>query len=476
MSQPRSAPAVPAKPRTKWIRRGLLILLLLYLAAAVLPYAFPPANVVLPDNWRENAASDRQVDSAVILETGSEALDARLRLIANARQSIRAGSYLFALDDSGTQIASALLAAADRGVKVRLIVDGMIGLINLRADPAAYALGSHPNIEIGFYNPVNLLDPLSLNARYHEKFFVIDDAWLILGGRNISDEFLSQEGNPHYNYDRDILLHRDRDGLSACQLVAEYFDAMWEGDLCRTRYGAVPGRMAASVSAAGEQLQALWQTLSASRDLTPPNLTAFYPVERSLLLSGDTAARPKAPLVYAQMLDLMADAQERVVLESPYFVMDGAMRNGLAQVCSLPAQVTLITNSAASGNNIIASADGVFHRGMTNRLDALVLEQQTDYSMHTKSVLIDDELSIFGSFNVDPRSAYIDMELMLAVYSRPLAAQLEGHMEALAAQSSPVSAQAQAVYPAVAAQPLPFLKAAAIYLLSPLVSLLRYLA
>ena len=65
---------------------------------------------------------------------------------------------------------------------------------------------------------------------------------------------------------------------------------------------------------------------------------------------------------------------------------------------------------------------------------------------------------------------------MLAVYSRPLAAQLEGHMEALAAQSSPVSAQAQAVYPAVAAQPLPFLKAAAIYLLSPLVSLLRYLA
>ena len=176
------------------------------------------------------------------------------------------------------------------------------------------------------------------------------------------------------------------------------------------------------------------------------------------------------------MLDLMADAQERVVLESPYFVMDGAMRNGLAQVCSLPAQVTLITNSAASGNNIIASADGVFHRGMTNRLDALVLEQQTDYSMHTKSVLIDDELSIFGSFNVDPRSAYIDTELMLAVYSRPLAAQLEGHMEALAAQSSPVSAQAQAVYPAVAAQPLPFLKAAAIYLLSPLVSLLRYLA
>ena len=106
----------------------------------------------------------------------------------------------------------------------------------------------------------------------------------------------------------------------------------------------------------------------------------------------------------------------------------------------------------------------------------MVLEQQTECSMHTKSVLIDDDLSIFGSFNVDPRSAYIDTELMLAVYSQPLAAQLEAHMDALAQQSAPVSAQAEAAYPAIPAQPMPFFKAAAIYLLSPIISLFRYLA
>ena len=112
---------------------------------------------------------------------------------------------------------------------------------------------------------------------------------------------------------------------------------------------------------------------------------------------------------------------------------------------------------------------------MTNRMNAIVLEQQTDYSMHTKSVLIDDDLSIFGSFNVDPRSAYIDTELMLAVYSKPLAAQLEENMNALAEQSSPVSAQAQAVFPEITQKSMPAGKGAIIYLLSPFISLFRYL-
>ena len=458
------------------IRRCILLALAVYLCAAVLPYAHPQPIIDLPEDWREAAASETNVDSAAILETGSEALDVRLRLISGAQTSIRAGTYLYDMDDSGTQITAALLNAADRGVQVHLIVDGMFGLIHLRADPAAYALGSHPNVEIRFYNPIDLMHPERLNARYHEKFFVIDDTWLILGGRNISDEFLSQAGNPHYNYDRDVLIHRDRAGRSACDLVADYFDAMWSSDLCQVRYESVPDIRKAAAAQAAEELRAAWREIAAERDLAQIDTNAFAPVEKSILLSGQIDARPKAPLVYAKMIDLMMDAQDRVVLQSPYFVMDSAMRDALNGVCSLPTQTTLLTNSAASGNNIITSADGVFHRGMVNRMDAIVLEQQTDYSMHTKSVLIDDDLSIFGSFNVDPRSAYIDTELMLAVYSKPLAAQLEENMNALAEQSSPVSVQAQAIFSEIPQKKMPAGKGAIIHLLSPFISLFRYLA
>lgn len=460
----------------RWIRRGVLAAVVLYACVAVLPYAFPPASDPLPENWLALASSEENVDSATILETGEEALDVRLRLIAGAEASIRAGSYIYAMDESGSQVTAALLAAADRGVRVRLIIDGLIGLVNLRNDPGAYALGSHPNVEIRFYNPVNLLDPMGLNARYHEKFFVIDDEWLILGGRNVADEFLSQRGNPKYNYDQDILLHNDRPGLGACRQVADYFDAMWDSGLCATRYAQAPGYQAQAVADARAALDALWQGLLAGRELSPIDPATLVPVERTVFIHGDIAPRPKQPQVYDRLIALMAQARERVILQSPYFVMDAPMRDALAQVCALPTDVVLLTNSAATGNNIMASADGVFHRSMMNRLDAQALEVYGDYSMHTKSILIDGDISVFGSFNVDPRSAYIDTELMLAVYSPELAALLEDNMNALLSQAAPVNAQAAAAWPDVARREGGFTKMAAIYLLSPLVSLFRFLA
>lgn len=474
---------ISRKPRPKkrhrvgrWIRRGVLLAMVLYLCAAVVPYAFPPASQPLAADWIAQASSEENLDSATILETGEEALDVRLRLIACARESIRAGSYIYAIDESGSQVTAALLAAADRGVQVRLIIDGLIGLVNLRGAPEAYALGSHPNVEIRFYNPVNLLDPVGLNARYHEKFFVIDDEWLILGGRNVADEFLSQSGNPKYNYDQDILLHNDVPGYGACRQVADYFDAMWDSGWCATRYAQVPGYQAQAVAEARVRLDELWQAVAQRRDLSAPDASAFLPVEKTVFLTGDMAPRPKSAQVYDKLIALMATARERVILQSPYFVMNRPMRDALAQVCALPTEMVLLTNSAATGNNIMASADGVFHRSMMNRLDAQALELQGDYSMHTKSVLIDGEISIFGSFNVDPRSAYIDTELMLAVYSQPLAQLLENNMNSLLAQSAPVNDQAAASWPAVPLKEGAFSKMAAIYLLSPFVSLFRFLA
>lgn len=95
--------------------------------------------------------------------------------------------------------------------------------------------------------------------------------------------------------------------------------------------------------------------------------------------------------------------------------------------------------------------------------------------MHTKAILIDESIGVYGSFNVDPRSAYIDTELMLAVDSPELTALLEASMDDLLKLSQPVNAAAQAAYPPVEQKRAPFGKLAAIYLLSPFVSLFRFL-
>ena len=463
-------PPRPGRRAMRWVRRAVLVLLAVYLVLAVVPYAFPPGAPALPDTWLEDGATGEGVDSATLLETGQEALDTRLRLIASARESLRIGTYIYEMDETGTLVTSALLDAADRGVQVRIIIDGLIGPINLKRAPEIFALGSHPNVEIRLYNPVDLLRPWTLNARYHEKYFVADDEWLILGGRNIADEFLSQEGNPQYNYDQDIFLHREGQGISACDQLAAYFDRMWDSGWCRTAYG----EESSQAREASERLQAQWRGYAAAHDLTL-DMSGFVPVRRSVLITGDIAPVPKAPVVYEKLLDLMGRAQDRVRLQSPYFVMDAPMRDGLARVCALDTDMLLFTNSAATGNNIMASADGVFHRAMLGRMDAQVLEVYGDYSMHTKAILIDESIGVYGSFNVDPRSAYIDTELMLAVDSPELTALLEASMDDLLKLSQPVNAAAQAAYPPVEQKRAPFGKLAAIYLLSPFVSLFRFL-
>lgn len=461
----------PRRRALRWLRRAALALLAAYLLLAVLPYAFPPKAPALAEDWLAQSSTDENVDCATLLETGQEALDIRLRLIASARESLRIGTYIYAMDETGTLVTSALLDAAERGVQIRIIIDGLIGPVNLKNAPEIFALGSHPNVEIRLYNPVNLLRPWTLNARYHEKFFVADDEWLILGGRNIADEFLSQEGNPLYNYDQDIFLHKTGEGVSACDQVAAYFDRMWDSPWCATAYA---GDSARAREAAG-RLRDSWRDYAAAHDLTL-DMSGFVPVRRSVLITGDIAPMPKAPVVYEKLLDLMGRAEERVILQSPYFVMDASMRDGLARICAMEMDMTIFTNSAATGNNIMASADGVFHRAMLGRMDAQVLEVHGDYSMHTKAILMDGHIGVYGSFNVDPRSAYIDTELMLAVDSPELTALLETYMDTLLAQSVPVNAAAAAVYPPAETKQASFGKMAAIYLLSPFVSLFRFLA
>lgn len=465
----------------RWVRRGALVLLLVYVVMALAPCAFPPQ--LTPEekadtSWMTTGASDLHVDRALLVPTGQQALDTRLALIQSAQSSIDLGSYIFASDESGRRIASALLAAADRGVKVRLITDGLVGSVHLARSPLGAALGSHPNIEIKFFNPINLLRPQGLNARYHEKFFIVDETWLLLGGRNVSDEFLTSEGDPHYNYDQDVLMYRtDASRRGAATQMGEYFDAMWNSDVCGLRYDDPKAAEKKRVIAYRQELSALWQELTATHDLTLPDPeTDMVDVEKTLLLANPTDPASTKPVLWERMCQLMETAQERLWIITPYLVMDGAMRDTLTRVCQqAPADAKLLVNSRQSGNNIIASADYTIHRPMAERLGIPLWEFHGDWSIHTKSVLIDHDLSLIGSFNFDPRSAYLDTELMVAVYSEGLNEQLAANMDARWAQSLQVQ-DGEYLPGAVEPHRASFWKMASIVLLSPFISLVRFLA
>ena len=201
----------------------------------------------------------------------------------------------------------------------------------------------------------------------------------------------------------------------------------------------------------------------------------FHPVASAQLLGSGTNPRRRTADVMNSLVDFLGSAQESATLCSPYFVLDSAMRNALRTAVNQVPRFKMLTNSAATGNNIIASSDGVFHRGMLRAMDAEVWETQTEFSVHTKAMVMDRETSIVGSFNMDMRSAYLDTEIMLALQCPELAAELENFLDGLCENAIPVSQQARQTAPEFTVQAIPWLKALRIYLLSPLISLVRYL-
>lgn len=462
----------------RWIVWGMLALIILYALAAIVPYAFPPSAA--PEEVAVMISADA-VDGggerAAILETGEEALWGRLYLIESAQQRLRMASYLYACDESGERIGAALLRAADRGVKVEILVDGLIGAINFGGKDLPYALGTHENIEIRYYNPLNLLDPDGINARLHEKYLMADERLLILGGRNISDEFLTPMGHPSYNDDRDVMLWADvpGPGTGVSQMNA-YFDALWTSVYTAPHFDT-SGNAAALATVRAEMEGLLAETEAEKEAWFARIETAGFAVsvERTMLLHNPVEPEAKAPLLLDALGCLMAGAKERVWLQSPYFVLNGHMQSVLAGASSDGAQVRLYTNSISSGNNIVASADYLWQKGRVTAIGGELYESQKDYSSHTKCLLIDDAISVFGSFNFDMRSAYIDTEVMLAVYSEELNARLAEKIAGVQACSLQVTEGGYEDSSTVAPQEMAFGKRAMIYLLSPFLFLIRYL-
>jgi len=457
--------------RFRVIRRVVLLALLCYALAALMPYFLRTVQThpmpAVP--YTEVPASG---DRAALVLTGEEAMDTRLYLIQHAQHTLDIGSYIYADDDSGRTISAALLCAADRGVKVRIITDGLIGFTNLLGSDLGYAVGSHENIELRFYDPINLLSPQGLNASFHEKYVIADGQTFVLGGRNLSDEFLTPQGHPSYNYDLDVLIHTPAPDQGCAAALESYFDAIWE-EHCAPRYQTVPNARREAVAALQEQLRASHAALLEARPalLTPLDWTAqTVPIDSWALLTNPTEPRATEPAVWHALEALMGGAESRVWLQTPYLVLDKTMREGLERACTGQAEMLVITNNVATGNNIIASSDFLLHRGAIDRMPLTLYEFQGGASMHTKALLVDDDISVFGSFNCDIRSAYIDTEIMLMVRSTEINRQLEQYMQDMMRLStSPLEGSPERVE-------TPKVKNIILHVLAPFVSLFRFLA
>ena len=431
------------------IRRGLkraclvLAIYLVYLViGATAPFWQTPE---LPSGERvsapvEELLTDRETpDRAQILETNRSAWTERLRLLSRAEESIILSTFDMRDGESTRDILSVLYQKAQEGVEVRILVDGISGFLRMGGRPLFETLQAHPNIEIRLYNPITfwtVLTPWTTQGRMHDKYIIVDDLAYILGGRNTFDYFIGEYPTDHRSLDREVLVYNGGHGgpagrESSLYQVLDYFHQVWNSRWCAPFEGT-PGE--------GErrETEALLSERYGALTAEHPGLLApgfdysgcTAETQGVTLLSNPTHIYAKEPVLFAQLVALMEEAEESVVLHTPYAVLNGAMADALTGAAD-GVPVTVMLNAVENGDNVVASSDYTWHRDQVIGTGVELLEYAGGLSYHGKSMVVDGELLLVGSYNLDLRSTYVDTELMLAVRSPELAEELLASMDAL---------------------------------------------
>ena len=396
------------------------------------------------------------------LADGIDALAARLLLADRAERSIDIQYYLVKNDIVGRAFIHSLLKAADRGVRIRLLLDD---IFTSGYDVGMMALDSHPNFEIRIFNPFNrgvagrTLGAATsfgrINRRMHNKSFTVDNQITIIGGRNIADEYFGAREDAKFG-DLDVI------GIGpVVEDVSVMFDSYWNHETALP----VPAFLKpledpeSELKQLRERLEAAQSEVRQSRyaeavidrilEQVETDLGAFEWAPYKLVYdSPDKGVKTRAgdaTLLKDSIRDSILAAQQEVIIVSPYFV---PRKSGVERIRNLRDRgisVTVITNSLAANNQ--ASVHGGYAPSRKPLLEAGVRLYEvspdaevlgTEFvdasgaraTLHTKAYMVDRSQIFIGSFNFDPRSANINTEMGVIIEDRELASYFADRIDA----------------------------------------------
>lgn len=461
-----------------------LALMLYHIVGGYLPFRNRPA---LTDTAEIEALADEMLrdadtcDRALLISDSDRALDERLRLIHQARREVVIASYDLRDGESTRDMLSVALERADAGVNVRLLVDGIAALARLSPSPLFGALEDHPSIEIRFYNPPRLFAPWHDMGRMHDKYIIVDDVAYILGGRNTFDAFIGDYPVELRKDDREALVYNgaqgtDEGGASSIHALRNYFESVWDGGNC----AAFTGRRADAARARDllddlREREAALRKDKAALFGEADYLAETVPTRGVWLISNPTGVYAKEPVVFAQLCAMMDKAEREIILQSPYAVLNKDMAARLAGIAAR-TPLTLMVNAPEVSHNLVGTGDYLLHRDEVIATGATVLEYAGDSYHHGKAMLIDDDLSVIGCYNLDLRSTHVDTELMLVIRGKDFNARMRRDMDGLqGACRRVIDDETDEVPEGLEIPPLSLLRRAALWIIGHLVQPVRNL-
>jgi putative cardiolipin synthase len=413
--------------------------------------ALPPATSTASAQYVHVKADQHPGESGFrLLTSSSNALMSRVALADRAKNSIDMQYYIFNNDATGRLVMQRLLAAADRGVRVRILIDD-IGVHN--EIDMLNALDAHPNIKVRLFNPFHtrdpsflskltqfLLDGSRLNRRMHNKSYIVDNNVAIVGGRNIGDEYFDAGDDTHF---------RDLDLIAIGPVVKEAslaFDAYWNCDAAypvtafrgkrATHYDLAQLRMDlardARAFAQSDYAQAASEAFPNGPSADRPGawfwgaavLVADQP-EKIATDNDDPALR-----IGPQIRALTDQAQKDVLLISPYFIPGDSGTRYLSDLTARSVAVKVLTNSLASTDETAVYAGYSRYRRRLLQSGVQIYELRpvagarqpvtargtsSGVSLHAKAIVVDTRWVFIGSMNMDQRSKLLNTEMGIIV-------------------------------------------------------------
>ena len=414
-------------------------------------------NTALGKYAAHEAAQHDGLSGFYPLNQGMDALGVRLRLAERAEKSIDMQYFLMKLDTAGAVMANALLKSADRGVRVRFLLDDVFTTF---PDRSFLLMNQHPNIEIRIFNPVsrrgiyafNFIGQFSqANRRMHNKSFTVDNSISVVGGRNIADEYFELKADAVF-VDFDVLAV----GPIAAE-ISNSFDEYWNHSRAVPIEQFIKNPKKEDLETVradiAEEFDGIYDTVYKQalnsqliKDLIAGRQPLFAAHARVLADSPDklvSEINETHMRLAKDLREVILNAETEIIFISPYYVPGDRGVQLIRDLVAKGVRVVILTNSLASNNHVpvhsgyaryrrdVISAGAELYEARANAARELSGNKDgpDTLTLHTKAFLIDRRQLFVGSLNLDPRSIELNAEMGLLIDSAAMVGSLTQDME-----------------------------------------------
>ena len=412
-----------------------------------------PRETRLGAQFLDLSASHAGMSGYRLIRAGVDGLALRVQIIRNAERTLDLQYFIFRGDATGTLITEELRRAADRGVRVRVIVDDGD---TAPGDEHILELDGHPNMQVRIFNPFDtrshsalarnldfLFHKSRLDYRMHNKLLVADNAIAVTGGRNIGNQYFQVDPESQFADDEVFA------GGPIAQTLSAEFDEFWNCDVVvpASRLGALPAYQPPAsppvVRGSGTNYLERADSGEPYRSLISGQQPLVWASARLVFDSPDKRfieqGEERGRLMSREVEREIGAARKESLIVSPYFAPSEAELSLLEKLRARKAAVRILTNSLESAPSLAAQSgyakirvrllqDGVKLYEVRSRLGSTLGSGQTsrvsrygNYALHAKLYVFDRQRCFIGSWNYDERSLHINTEMGLLIDSAEFA-------------------------------------------------------